>query len=108
VAERDDAVPAVVAAQTTLCHTIDGQLGDEELGHGHAEGDAAGGGLGEQALPGGGVVAEGVTTGGAGRELMKEIASSRSLTVNTGRMGPKISSCMTGASGATSASTVGP
>jgi hypothetical protein len=101
-------VPAVVAAQTTLCHTIDGQLGDEELGHGHAEGDAAGGGLGEQALPGGGVVAEGVTTGGAGRELMKEIASSRSLTVNTGRMGPKISSCMTGASGATSASTVGP
>ena len=44
---------------------------------------------------------------GLGRARTKAMAWSRESTVSTGRMGPKISSCMTGSSGVTPSSTVG-
>ena len=44
---------------------------------------------------------------GFSRRLMKVMASSGPLTLSTGRMGPKISSAITGESGATFLSTVG-
>ncbi len=44
---------------------------------------------------------------GLSRSLMNAIAASRSGTGTIGRIGPKISSCITGASGVTSARTVG-
>lgn len=44
---------------------------------------------------------------GFSRRLMKSMASSRLLTVTMGRMGPKISSCITGSVSCTSTSTVG-
>ena len=44
---------------------------------------------------------------GLGRARTKAMAWSRESTVSTGRMGPKISSCMTGSSGDTPSSTVG-
>jgi hypothetical protein len=43
---------------------------------------------------------------GFSRSLMKAIAASRSATSTTARIGPKISSCMTGDAGSTSVSTV--
>lgn len=44
---------------------------------------------------------------GFSRWLIKSMASSRLLTVTKGRMGPKISSCITGSDSCTSTSTVG-
>src|SRR6201996_7693459 len=44
---------------------------------------------------------------GLGRALMKAIASSRDLTVTTGRIGPKISFFINGPSGAGSTTTAG-
>lgn len=44
---------------------------------------------------------------GFSRWLMKLMASSRLFTVTRGRMGPKISSCITGSDSCTSANTVG-
>lgn len=44
---------------------------------------------------------------GFSRWLMKLMASSRLLTVTRGRMGPKISSCITGSDSCTSTNTVG-